>query len=100
MSGVITRYVRNKGGRLFALALTMAGTDPTYSIDPYAQLKSWWTECGYGSKASILLLRPSSTSEAHVVYPEARLEIPRLGPYERTTSLALTETAPFLAMET
>lgn len=99
ISGVITRYVRNRGGRLFDLALTMAGADPTYSIDPYTQLKSWWSECGYGSKASLLFLRPYSTTEVHVVYPEAKLEIPRQGPYERTTTLALSETAPFMSSE-
>lgn len=98
-SGVVTRYVRNRGRRTFDINFRAAGADNTYGLTTETQLRSWWSDCEQGSKPSILVVTPTSDRAAHVVYPAPRLELPRVGPTERTASIPCVETAPYVALE-
>lgn len=106
-SGVISRYVRNSGGRRFSPSWSPTGSD-LFGLDDLTTLRDWFKNCGYGSKAFLYLDKPYSeretalvgvTRSGHYVLAAPGLKMPAQGPQVRAAAFDFTEIAPFVSGE-
>lgn len=98
-SGVVIRYVRSKGRRIFTPTFRSAGVDARFAINQETELRSMWRECNYGSKPFIFDANPSTNDFPHVVLADPSMNIPILGPFEREARMSMSEVAPYVQSE-
>jgi hypothetical protein len=96
-----SRYVYASGQRNIEAGL-MPSTSGTYAIDEVAELRSWFAECGYGTRP-FLYLEPVVSGQSQASYwmvlEEPSLAMPLNGPFHRSVTLAMQEQPPFATGE-
>jgi hypothetical protein len=96
-----SRYVYASGQRNIEAGL-MPSTSGTYAIDEVAELRSWFAECGYGTRP-FLYLEPVVSGQSQVSYwmvlEDPSLMMPLNGPFHRSVTLAMQEQPPFATSE-
>jgi hypothetical protein len=101
--GFETRYTKYKGRKIFTIESESGGLD-SGGHNQNTELRSWWSDCGYGTKSSIFVYHPQSidTSLSPIVMPKNNEFIQAVedGPFARVTSIELAEVAPFVSSET
>lgn len=99
-SGHRIRYVRNRGQRVFEPTWN-TGTPLASGINDVTVLRTFWTECRYGSKPVLFIQAPHSHPErvnVCLIDPPV-LKMPLQGPSDRLVSMTFNEIAPYLQTE-
>lgn len=99
-SGGRSRYVRNRGQRIFEPTWSFDGANPA-GLNQETQMRAWFNECEQGSKPFLFFESPAAASPvAHVCYCDPpSLDMPVLGPFEREISMRFVEAAPYVQSE-
>lgn len=95
-SGNVTRYVKSSGRKRLQMHLESPGDDPN-GLNQEAQIRSWFVECGYGTKPSMIYI--PRIAALHLMLPDPSLEISVNGPFDRNTQLNFSELPPYWSQE-
>jgi len=105
--GVVSRYKRNSGGRVFEPSWNPTGSDG-FGLDDVTTLRSWFKNCDYGSRPFLFIDKPYSERETaftsvtragHYVVADPALNMVASGPTLREAGFRFDEVAPFLSGE-
>lgn len=99
-SGSRTRYVRNRGQRIFEPTWRFDGADAN-GLNQETETRAWFNECRQGSRPFVFFESPSvAIPTAHVCYLDPpKMDMPILGPFEREISMRFAESAPYVQSE-
>jgi hypothetical protein len=118
-SGITTRYVKNKGGRLWSNTYTSKSGPSTdadlYGLNDFNTLKGIWEDTGFGRKSFLYIPKPALSYAEGVVTPGGYslrgphqnvylvkadmgpFVLPVGEPFDMEISLDIKEVAPFLS---